>query len=245
MKVRPLLVLLLFVVSTCILVWIFFAAMRERKAPQHSPWEEILSDLDACCRRKHIQSAQFDHFADIAAKEHRHDAARLFRAMAFAERLHEYNCADVIVRSGGSYSPPVKVTVFHGTTDSNLQRSIDYERRTLETHSTDDIGRALAKGNRYAARTLIWARAGDVRHLALIARCRRMAPGAQTHTGHTPGISAAPGNEAGASPASDQSDNPAESYLVCPICGNIYAADYCDPYCPHCLTDGRLFIRFE
>lgn len=63
---------------------------------------------------------------------------------------------------------------------------------------------------------------------------RRTAPGVQTRTGHTPGISTVPGNEATASLASGQPDNPAESYLVCPVYGNIYAADNCDPYCPHC-----------
>lgn len=50
--------------------------------------------------------------------------------MAFSARLHEYNCANAIVRLGGRYTPLEKVTVFRGTTDQNLQRSIDFERRT-------------------------------------------------------------------------------------------------------------------
>lgn len=222
MKVRPLLILLLFVVSAFILVWIFFAAMHERRTPRKAAWAETLADLDACSRQKHVKSVQYDHFADIAAKEHRHDAARLFRAMAFSERLQEYNCANVIVRFGGSYTPPTKVSVFQGTTVTNLTRSIAYERHSLENPG-DDIRRALEKGNRYAARMLVWANAGDVHHMALMEACLL-----RIGEGNLPAITQAEG-----------------AYMVCPVCGNIYNAGYCAPYCPFCLTDSRRFIRFD
>ena len=101
MKVRPLLILLLFVVSTGILVWIYFAALRGQRAPHRRQWTETLADLDACCRHKHIKSRQYDHFAETARAEQRPGAEQLFRAMAFSARLHEYNCANAIVRLGG------------------------------------------------------------------------------------------------------------------------------------------------
>lgn len=214
MKVRPLLILLLFVVSTGILVWIYFAALRGQRAPHRRQWTETLADLDACCRHKHIKSRQYDHFAETARAEQRPGAEQLFRAMAFSARLHEYNCANAIVRLGGRYTPLEKVTVFRGTTDQNLQRSIDFERRTPDAPHAGEIDRALAAGNRYAARVLIWSKAGDVRHRALMAR--------YIATGET-------GHEAG--------------YRICPVCGNIYAAEYCDPFCPQCQTDGREFVR--
>ena len=118
------------------------------------------------------------------------------------------------MRLFGRYTPPEKVTVFRGTTDQNLQRSIDYERRPPDALHAGEIDRALAAGNRYAARVLIWSKAGDVRHMALRARC--------IDTGE-PGLEAC--------------------YRICPVCGNIYAAEYCDPFCPQCLTDGREFVR--
>ena len=68
MKVRPLLILLLFVVSTGILVWIYFAALRGQRAPHRRQWTETLADLDACCRHKHIKSRQYDHFAETARR---------------------------------------------------------------------------------------------------------------------------------------------------------------------------------
>lgn len=173
MKGRPLLVLLLFAASAVILAGMYYAATREGTTTRQDKWAGVLSDLDACSRRKHVKSAQYDHFAGIARQERKHDAERLFRAMAHAERLQEYNCANAIVRLGGRYAPPERVTVFHGTTDDNLRRSIDFARRPPEGLHADDIERALQSGNRYAARVLIWARSGDMRHLALMETCRR------------------------------------------------------------------------
>ena len=173
MKGRPLLVLLLFAASAVILAGMYYAATREGTTTRQDKWAGVLSDLDACSRRKHVKSAQYDHFAGIARQEREHDAERLFRAMAHAERLQEYNCANAIVRLGGRYAPPEHVTVFRGTTDDNLRRRIDFARRPPEGLHADDIERALQSGNRYAARVLIWARSGDMRHLALMETCRR------------------------------------------------------------------------
>lgn len=171
MKLRPILILLLFVVSACILVWLYYTATREHPKTRTPPWAETISDLDACCRRKHVKSAQYDHFAGIAREESRHDAARLFHAMALSERLQEFYCANILMRLGGEYTPPTKVVVFRGTTEDNLVRSIDYERRTIGERQGEEIDRAMERDNRYAARALIWAAAGDVRHVLLMEEC--------------------------------------------------------------------------
>ena len=105
MKGRPLLVLLLFAASAVILAGMYYAATREGTTTRQDKWAGVLSDLDACSRRKHVKSAQYDHFAGIARQEREHDAERLFRAMAHAERLQEYNCANAIVRLRRSESP--------------------------------------------------------------------------------------------------------------------------------------------
>ncbi|MEG1864426.1 MAG: hypothetical protein RR199_03795 [Alistipes sp.] len=64
-------------------------------------------------------------------------------------------------------------------------------------------------------RVLIWAAAGDLRHIALMEHCRGANVDTPTHI---------------------------DCYQVCPLCGSIYTADYTDTYCPICLTDGRIFI---
>ena len=218
MKLRPLFVLLLFVASAGVLVWIFHTATHSKRKQRTDQWTETITDLDACCRRKHVKAVQYDHFAGIAQDEQQNDVSRLFRAMALSERVQEGNCADAILRMNGTYAPPAKVVVFRGTTDSNLERCIAYERQSLAATGGGDVRRALDRGNRYAARMLAWASAGDMKHIVLMERCRR----ARTRHG---------GRSAG--------------YRVCPVCGNLYAADFCDAYCPLCLTESGRFIRFE
>ncbi|WP_418982177.1 rubrerythrin family protein [Alistipes sp.] len=218
MKLRPLFVLLLFVASAGVLVWIYHTATHTKRKQRTDLWTETITDLDACCRRKHVKAMQYDHFAGIAQDEHAGDASRLFRAMALSERVQEGNCADAILRLNGKYTPPAKVVVFRGTTEGNLQRSIAYERQSLATLGGGDIRRALDRGNRYAARMLAWATAGDLRHIVLMEHCRQ---GLHDPADRNPG------------------------YLVCPVCGNLYAVGYSDAYCPICLTESGRFIRFE
>ena len=217
MKLRLGLILSLFVASAVILVWLYYAATREPRTPKSSPWTETLADLDACCRRKHVKSAQYDHFANIAAAEERREAERLFRAMAFSQRLQENNCATAIVHLGGHYAPPGKIVIFGGTTDGNLDRSIDYEFKSYGERRGADIRRAMERGNRYVARVLTWASAGDRHNIVLLERCRQHAA---NHSGTC-------------------------RFAVCPLCGNLYSSEYVDYYCPHCLTDGGKFVWFE
>ena len=217
MKLRLGLILLLFAASAGILVWMYYAATREPRSPKGSPWAETLADLDACCRRKHVKSVQYDHFAGIAADEKRHTAERLFRAMAFSERLQENNCATAILHLGGHYTPPGKIIIFGGTTDGNLERSVAYERQAHAGRSGADIRRAMERGNRYAARILTWASAGDMRNIALLERCRQEGRNAPD-TGR---------------------------FAVCPNCGSLYPSEYADWYCPACLTEGKRFVLFE
>lgn len=212
MKRRLILILLLSVVAAAILVWLYGVASDPASGRRRSSWDDIIADLDACARRKHIRALQYEHFADIAISEQRQEAGRLFRALAFSERLQEQNCVKAIQRLGGSYTTPQQIHLFGGSTDGNLERSIGVERRSFEKRNGAEIRRALDRGNRYAARILIWASATDLRNIFLM-ECRNS--------------------------VDDQ------SFAVCPVCGNIYASKYLDRYCPHCLTAGEQFIRFE
>ena len=216
MKLRPLFILLLFVASTATLCWIYYKVTHPRQKPEGETWHEVIADLDACCRRKHVKSMQYDRFAAIAEQESRCQIARLFRAMALSERLQENNCADAIPQLGGEYLPPDKILVFHGTTDRNLERSIAYELRMNEECKCGEIDRAIARDNRFAARLLTWSSSVDMRNAAFMHLCLL------------------PEGTAGE-----------WEYLVCPHCGNLFIAAYCEPYCPFCLTAGSQFVRFD
>ena len=217
MKLRLGLILLLFVASAGILVWLYYAGTREPRSPKGSRWAETLAVLDACRRRKRAKSVQYDHFADIAAAGKRHPAERLFRAMAFSERLQENNCATAILRLGGHYTPPGKIVIFGGTTDGNIERSIAYERQAYAGRGGADIRRAMERGNRYAARMLTWAAAGDMRNIVLMGHYRQ----------------------------EDRNAPDTGRFAVCPNCGSLYTSEYVDCYCPACLTGSDRFVKFE
>ena len=87
----------------------------------------------------------------------------------------------------------------------------------IRDSSGADIRRAMERGNRYAARILTWASAGDMRNIALLERCRQEGRNAPD-TGR---------------------------FAVCPNCGNLYPSEYADWYCPACLTEGKRFVLFE
>lgn len=212
MKVRLSLILLLFVASVGVLVWLYDG--KAFLPPKHarSSWHEIAADLEACGRRKHLKARQYAHFAAIAAAEGRSNAERLFRAIACSEQLQEQNLAAAVHRLGGSYTPPKEIALFGGSTASNLERCIGMERYRFDRHSDAGIRRAMSRGNRYAARLQVWAAATDLREILLLESLGRVS---------------------------------AVGFAVCPVCGNLYATGFQDRYCPHCLTPGEEFIRFE
>lgn len=217
MKLRPFIVLLLFVVSAGALAWVYYAATRAPRPPKESPWAGTIADLNDCGRRKHVKAAQYRHFARIAEKENSRQAGVLFEALARSEELQEENCARAADRLGGDYAAPEKVILFHGPTDGNMRRSLVHERRMIDEFHAPAIARAMQRGNRYAARILVWAAAADMRHVALLEqRCAAANP-----------------------------DSCRCGYLVCPRCGNVYDLDHCDCCCPFCMTDGKRFILFE
>lgn len=216
MKARPILVLLLFAASVFVLVWLYHASSRSARKTRVSPWQEIIADLDECSRDKHARSAQYTHFAAIAERENDRQSARLFRAMALSEGIQEHNCVKALSRLGGNYVPPTKIVVFQNTTGQNLARSIDLEQHRFAERTCPQIDRAVIAGNRYAAKVLIWSAAIGRQHVRLMkARDRTVC--------HADSL----------------------DYAVCPVCGNVYDAEFCDHYCPHCLTGCRDFVWFR
>ena len=219
MKIRPLFILLLFALSAGVLAWMVYAATHssERQPPQDPRRADTLADLDACGRRKHAKSMQYEYFAEIAEREQMQHTARLFRAMALSERVHEGICAEAMLRLGGRYEPPVRVVVLRGTTDGNLERSIRSERQALVERCGRAIERALTAGNRYAAQVLARADAGDLQHVVLMEQNRQM----------------------------QYPQDSTCCYAVCPVCGHLVCTDHGPDYCPFCLTEAQRFICFE
>ncbi len=215
MKLRPLLLLLLFPAILVLVGWLYYGVTRPALQAATDPSEEVLHDLDECCRRKHVKAVQYSYYAEIADSEREARAAALFRAMALSERVQEQHAAAIIGRLGGRYRPPRRIMIFRGTTAGNLRRSLAAERRGADSLHSGRIDRHVRLGNRLCAEALIWCAAADLRHRVVLENCCC-----------DPAHIAASGR-----------------YAVCPHCGNLYEAAASDCYCPHCLTDRRRFIR--
>lgn len=215
MKVRPILLLLLFVGSVGVLGWMYYAVTRPALQQYSQRDATILADLGRCGHHKHAKSVQYEQFAHIADEEHHHATATLFRALAHSERVQEQHCAVVIGRLGGSYTPPQRIIIFRGSTAGNIDRSLGLEATGIDTLLRKQIAHYLKTGNRLVARALIWSAAADLRHYQLLAAYRRW------------------------------EDDPPAHFSVCPRCGNTYSATAQDDFCPHCLTPETQFVRFE
>ena len=206
-----------YLLVTLALLFSFSVGGCRRSLPEGTvAWRQSLSELDACTRRKHIESARCDICARRALEEKHPEAARLFRALARSERIHERNCLKAIRRLGGRYTPPPPITIPVGTTEENIRTAILSRHEELNT-AHRSIERTFEENNRYAGRLLIHITGGESHQLMLLERYAQ--------------FSQLP-----------QAQQPHGSYVVCPKCGNIYKLEYCDPYCPFCLTDSRDFI---
>ena len=215
MKLRPALLVIFGLGFLAVVCWLYYGVARPRLVLAATPSVEVLTDLDACCRRKHVQAVQYDYYAAIAEEEHDSCAAELFQALALSARVQEQQGAELIGRLGGRYRPPQRILIFRSTTADNLRRSLLREQLD-DTLQRSRIAYHIRCGNRRCAEMLIRAAATDLRCRLLLEHCCE---------------TAAP-------------KRMAMHYTVCPQCGNLYETAACDSYCPHCLTDSRQFVRF-
>lgn len=216
MNLRSAALLLLFVLSAAAVTRMAYDYGRSSRERRRIIWEEVIADLDDCCRTKHLQQQHNHHFADIARREERPRAEHLFRAMAHSAAVQEQCCAEAIAHLGGEYSPPGEVALFDADTDTNLRKSIAAAQLHHPATRHRAITRALHLENRHAARLLAWAAASEVRQLRLMRQCLHPAQGV-----------------------------PADStFSICSGCGEIFVQCYPHFYCPRCLTPERQFLVF-
>lgn len=212
MKTRPLLLLVLLAGVIILLGWLYTAVMRPAMAVPTEQRAQMVEDLNACCRLKHGRAAQLDHYARIADEEQATQTARLFRAIAHAERVQERHCAELIRRAGGSYHPPHRLIILRNSTPGNLAAAA--KAMTIDSTTLKRIAYHLHGGNRLAARALVWAVSGEIGH-------RKRLEEALYHR-----------------------DLPTRGYRVCPTCGLVCEVEHTHPYCPQCLTEGRMMVSF-
>ena len=196
--------------------------------PQHNEehlWHDTLQRLNELARQQYNQSLRYKQYAIHAQQVQEPQMAALFRAMALVEEIKYENCLDAIGALGGLFNPPIETSTPLSTTHDHLQTAIDEKLKCHDQKMQECIAGAINEDNRYLARMLTWCDASDVKMIMLMQQAIK-ADYTDCCNDHNEFTLAA-------------------RYWVCPNCGNIEWEQMRTCYCPHCMTPGDKFMRFE
>lgn len=160
---------LFFLIALTAIGSVYFHSAHNLSAPDPRLWSETVRTLDRCGRDKHARHSAYTAYAGQAEREALHQEARLFRALALADQIHEENCARTIRRMGGRYAPPRRISLLCGKTVGNLRRSVAREElhaRQAEADST--LRRLQQSAEPHAARVLGWITESHAQHARLL-----------------------------------------------------------------------------
>lgn len=218
MKLRLVLILLLFAASVGILVWLYCAATRRfpgRRRSRRGPRRSRTSTPAAAANtsnRSNTTSSPRSPSGNPARMPSGCSGPWLSPNGCRSTTARRPSCtwaAATRLRSGSSSSEARPTATWSGvsSTNSGASASGTVRRSTARCGKTTAMRRGLLARQQPA----------DRRNAALLEHCRRSGK-----------------------------DHPDSCrFLVCPGCGNIYAAGDPDPYCPFCLTRSERFVRFE
>jgi rubrerythrin len=188
---------------------------RERYAPKHTQHYTALQRLGEIARIKFHHAQLHTSFAEQAQREERHQAARLFRAIAFSEDAQCRQCQEAIENLGGEFITPIALERDIASTQENILRATKLKDSHRTTKAYPMLLKSIASGNRYVTRILIWCDADDAHQITLLSTQQIL----------TDSITAG-------------------YYYVCPKCGYITEGVLATPICPQCKTKERYFARF-
>ena len=210
------------------------AYIDSRMRPQHNEehlWHDTLQRLNELARQQHHQSVRYQQYAIHAYQAQEPQVAVLFRAMAFGEEVKCEKCKDAIGALGGVFNPPIEATTTITTVEEHIRQAIDEKLTYHNTKVRECIAGAIGEGNRFVARMLTWCDASDLKMILLL----RQVSAARGDDG-VRGVDGVRGEIA---------VRGVVGYWVCPNCGNIVSEQMRTCYCPHCMTPGEEFVRFE
>ncbi|ABN69156.1 Rubrerythrin [Staphylothermus marinus F1] len=162
---------------------------------------------------------RYSIFADIAEKEGFPNVARLFRAIAFAEKVHARNHyqrlgeldTDAKVVAGAPFGP--------GNTSKNLSLAIRGEEFEINEMYPTYIKIAESQGETQAVISFKWALEAEKIHAELYKKAKEYVDKGE--------------------------DMPIDGYIwICPVCGFTYVGKEPPPKCPICGALGEKFVKF-
>lgn len=143
--------------------------------------QRTIDNLNAAIQGEANASHRYTLFARQADQEGYKQVAKLFRAAALAESIHEKNDVAVLRDMGLEPKPPVIENVVVGTTRQNLEAPIKAERNEEETMYPEMIAQARREHVPAAARSFTYAMNTEAEHGRLFAS-------ALANLGHNPPV---------------------------------------------------------
>lgn len=143
--------------------------------------QRTIDNLNEAIQGEANASHRYTLFARQAEQEGYKQVARLFRAAALAESIHEKNDVAVLRDLGVEPKPPVLENVVVGTTRQNLEAPIKAERNEEETMYPAMIAQARRERVPAAARSFTYAMNTEAEHGRLFAN-------ALANLGHNPPV---------------------------------------------------------
>jgi rubrerythrin len=163
-------------------------------------------------------SAQYSAFASRAKDDNYLQIANLFNAVAKSENIHSRNHKAVLAKMG--ITPEDVASNFEiRSTRENLQISIEGETRETSAIYIEFIAVAEQEGFTDAKKSFIWAKDAEMKHTGY----------------YTAAFAALDRNRL---------SSLADSFLVCPICGQTFELRQHDEKCSSCRNPKVNFISF-
>ncbi len=158
-------------------------------------------------------------FADKAEKEGFPNVARLFRAIAFAERVHANNHFNILSELKGDLKVVAGATFGPGSTSKNLELAIMGEEFEVNEMYPAYIAIAEQQGEKRAVNSLKWALEAEKIHAELYRRAKEHVDRGE--------------------------DYPIEGKVwICPVCGHTHVGPEPPERCPVCGAPGERYVGF-
>ncbi|HEX8106940.1 MAG TPA: rubrerythrin family protein [Kofleriaceae bacterium] len=159
-----------------LVLWPFTSFAQPAASPQRT-----IDNLNAAIQGEANASHRYKLFAEQADREGNPQVAKLFRATALAESIHEKDDEAVLRAMGLEPRPPVIENVIVGTTRENLEAPIKAERNEEEKTYPAMIAEARREHVPAAAKSFAYAMNTEAEHARLFAN-------ALANLGHNPPV---------------------------------------------------------
>jgi rubrerythrin len=163
-------------------------------------------------------TAQYAAYSQKARDENISQVAALYYAVSKSESIHARNHKAILLKLGirpGDFSPKFEIR----NTEENLKISLEAETAESTITYIEYIATAEKEGINEAKKSFGWAMDAEMKHVGF----------------YTSALAAIKENRA---------SSLADSYLVCPICGQVFEARQDDNKCSSCRNPRENFIRF-